>query len=257
MTISRAALFATCSMLVSTASFAGERGERATRAGAATAVAESEQPFMKSDKLALWRLHWINHMEIESGTLAQARATSEDVREYGRRLTEEHRRAENRLIELAKAKGFRLHLTEAEYRPVRDQLAKHVAHALDLTHAESGFEKEFLAHMVEDHVAAISLVKAYRERTKDREIRAHLDELLPSLEKHLEEAKSLQSQAGQERRYIRGTEPTPAPTQSDRELHHEKEGPAPQWEQEEDAENRVRPPEEAAEGIPSAPPMPF
>ena len=163
--------------------------------------------WMKNDKMFLWRVHWINHSEIQSGELAAGNAQNEEVAAYGETLMQDHQQAETRLMELAESKGIDLQLTKAEYRTVRDKLGKHMITVMDLAHEEgSDFDRMFLTHMVKDHRNAIQLANAYRSETKDEEVRAYIDEILPVLQRHEKTASQLLDQIGQERRPVRGTD---------------------------------------------------
>lgn len=175
------------------------------------ALAEDDAYFLTSDKLFLWRLHWINHAEIQSGELAHAKARTEGVQRYGAMLMRDHREAEEKLLALADDKEIVLELTKAEYQNVRDRLAQQMTGMMDMAHEDIGeFERQFLTHMRADHANAIRLVKQYRQKTKDKEIRAHLDELLPVLQKHEDEARKLLGELGGERRDVRGVDRDPA-----------------------------------------------
>lgn len=244
------AAIAVAALGFATAADAHDRSSRSTASPTlgkeqAAAAPEDDKVFLTSDKLFLWRLHWINHSEIQGGELARAKAGTEGVRRYGEMLMTDHRRAEEKLMELAEAKNIDLELTRDEYRKVRDRLSKQMTGMMDMAHEDVGeFERQFVTHMRTDHANAIRLVKEYRRKTKDKEIRSHIDELLPVLQRHEEEAKTLLDQVG-ERRDVRGVDEDPAELPEKKKTSgngHPEEGASQQEEDiEEDIERRVEP----------------
>jgi putative membrane protein len=207
---------------------------------------EGEQAFQTSDKLFLWRVHWINHQERQAGDLAKSRGKVEGVADYGTRLANDHSQNEKKLLALAKKKDIELTLKRDEYQKVRDVLAAQMTMQMDLVHEDTDtFDQEFLTHMADGHLAAIDLLRSYRGKTKDADVRAFIDETLPVLQDHHEVATTLLERARNERQDVKGKdEKKGAPSTQPREVPRTdkpEEGVDRQEGIEEDIERRTEP----------------
>jgi putative membrane protein len=122
--------------------------------------------------------------EVKLGELAQMKGQSEGVREFGEMLVEAHTKAMKKTTDLAKE----LNVTPPN-QPTAEQTQKHDALAR-LSGAE--FDRQFAAEMVKGHQEEI---KKYEEQAElgDSKVAELAEELLPTLEEHLEVAQRLQS----------------------------------------------------------------
>lgn len=229
------------------------------------ALKKGDQAFLGNDRLFLWRVHWVNHSEMQSGEMAKAKGSIEGLEEFGDMLIEDHARAELQLVELANEKDLQLQLTREEYRPVRDRLARQMTMQMDLAHEEGAeFDEQFLTHMVDEHVAAIDLLRSYRPRTKDADIRAYIDEILPVLQRHHRTAAELLDDVRNARQNVKGTddeididdidevEPRAPETQPGEEpqMDEPEEGTDRQEDLQQQATDRTRPPPHLEERYP-------
>lgn len=170
--------------------------------------AEGEAPYLQNDKLFLWRLHWINHTEIQAGDMAETQSSTEGVTGFAAALVQDHQQLETRLARLADQKRIELQLTSDEYRAVRDPLARKMTSAMDLGHLSGAeFDRRFLAQTADAHLAAIDLMRSYRGKTNDDDIRAFIDENLPAVQEHHRVAEALLASTRSDRQNVRGTEP--------------------------------------------------
>jgi putative membrane protein len=123
--------------------------------------------------------------EVELGTLATQNAGSADVKAFGQRMIDDHGKANGELEQLAAKKGVSLPQTlSKKHQSIRDKLAKLNA---------AKFDKAYMKDMVKDHEED---VKAFRKQAKegsDPDIKAFAAKTLPTLESHLEMAKSTYS----------------------------------------------------------------
>lgn len=194
-------------LVASLPAYAHDRSGRSTPVvPLAPATDEGENPYLESDKLFLWRLHWINHMEIQSGEMAKTRGSA-DVAALASTLAQDHRRLENSLLQLASRKRLELELTSEEYRRVREPLARQMTAAMDLAHEKGdAFDGAYLTRTADEHLAAIHLMRTYWGRTNDDDIRAFIDRTLPTLQRHHRIAEELLAKTREERQFVRGTE---------------------------------------------------
>jgi putative membrane protein len=124
-------------------------------------------------------------MEVQLGELAQKNASAESVKNYGSMLAKDHSKANDELKSIAAAKNIAVPASLS---------ADHASHLQEMT-AKTGkdFDKAYIDMMVEDHGKAIDLFTKQSNDNSDAELQAFAKKTLPTLKKHLEEAKKLQS----------------------------------------------------------------
>lgn len=205
-----AAAFSLATLLLATPGLAHDRPTKATAVPAPNlpshhATTTGEDAFLENDKLFLWRVHWINHAEIQAGELAKANGKAEELVTFGKSLIADHRKAENAVGLLAKKKNLTLELTHDEYQRVRDDLSEQMTLQMDLAHERgAGFDREFLDHMASGHRDAVAFLNAYREKTQDPDIRAFIDETLPVIKEHQRTANVLLDRKNGDRQDVKG-----------------------------------------------------
>lgn len=121
--------------------------------------------------------------EVEMGRLAVQKGASEDVRQFGRRMIDDHTRANEELMRIASTKGM---------QPPAALDAKHQA-AMRKMSALSGerFDREYAKMMVGDHRKAVGEFQKEADRGADAEIKAFAAAQLPALQEHLRMAQRL------------------------------------------------------------------
>jgi putative membrane protein len=130
--------------------------------------------------------------EIVLGQLAQLRAGSDSVREYGRALATDHAAGKVQALALATKIGL----------VPPDAPSKEAAKEKDKVDKMEGaeFDREFVSYMVKDHEHDI---REYEEETMakdaDPEIVAYANMMLPKLRQHLDMAKNLEKQVKSEK----------------------------------------------------------
>lgn len=121
--------------------------------------------------------------EIELGTLAEQRGGSAAVKAFGRRMVEDHSKANAQLTALASQEGVTLPVTlSARHQALRDQLVK-------LSGVE--FDRAYMAAMVEDHDHDVAAFRRAAESVPDPDVKAFATNMLPTLEAHRAEARRI------------------------------------------------------------------
>jgi putative membrane protein len=157
---------------------------------------------LPDDPMTLEQLHHINQTEVTLGEMTEQKATSSAVREYGERLVEDHRAADQRMMELAKQKGYRLGRAEPGNDLQRRLNAAQMATKSKLSALQGRlYEQQFLASQVAGHDHSIALVMAGRQRYP--ELAPMLDALLPTLKQHRDRAYQLLGQVEPQQRQAR------------------------------------------------------
>jgi putative membrane protein len=124
--------------------------------------------------------------EVQLGKLAADKASNDQVKQFGQRMVDDHSKANDQLKQLATSKGVNLP-TELDRSAQRemDKLQK-------LSGAD--FDREYMNHMVSDHKKDIGEFKS-AAKSKDADVKQFASSTLPTLEQHLDLAKSAEQAA--------------------------------------------------------------
>ncbi|MGH9502825.1 MAG: DUF4142 domain-containing protein [Terriglobales bacterium] len=120
--------------------------------------------------------------EVELGRLAEKKAGSEDVKQFGERMVRDHSKANDQLKQIASSKGIALpqHIS-AKYKTTEERLSQ-------LSGSE--FDRAYMADMVKDHKADIAAFRHESSSGSDAEVKGFASETLPTLKDHLKAAES-------------------------------------------------------------------
>jgi putative membrane protein len=153
---------------------AGGDTAAATKEGAA--LARSDRKFIEAAAMG-------GMAEVELGKLAQQKGSSEQVKQFGTRMVEDHGKANDELKQLAQIKGISVPAApDKSHAREIDKLNK-------LSGAE--FDRQYMAHMLSDHRKDVSEFKKASEGAKDSDVKAFAGKTLPTLQEHLKLAQSL------------------------------------------------------------------
>ena len=121
--------------------------------------------------------------EVELGKLAQQKAASNLVKQFGGRMVTDHGQANDELKQIAESKGVTL--------PSEPDLSKRKEFDKLASLSGAAFDREYMAHMLEDHRKDVAEFRQASESAKDGEVRAFASKTLPTLEDHLKQAQSV------------------------------------------------------------------
>jgi putative membrane protein len=138
----------------------------------------------ESDNSFLAEAATINMEEIELGKLAQTKAASKDVKDFGKMMVDGHTKSLNELKDLASKKGISLPQDVSEKgKATKDELMKADA---------KSFDKQYISKMVDGHRDAISKFESARDNSADADVKAWATKTLPDLQMHLDHAQMVQ-----------------------------------------------------------------
>jgi putative membrane protein len=154
-------------------------------AGSAVAQDKAGAPDKQGQKFLTEAIQG-NLAEVEMGKLAQKNGQSDGVKSFGKTLETDHGDALKKASALASAGGM-TPPTEpnAKQKADYDKMAK-------MSGAQ--FDREFAKHMVADHKKDIAAYQKASKKSDD--VGKYAKESLPVLQKHLQEAQSLNSGRG-------------------------------------------------------------
>lgn len=126
-------------------------------------------------------------MEIEIGKLAASKGTHAEVKSFGNMLVADHTKSANQMKPFAEKLGVALPTAITEkgrerYNKLNDQKPG------------KDFDQKFADMMVEDHEDAVKKMQKASENGNDPEVKAWAASMVPTLQAHLEHAKTLKDQ---------------------------------------------------------------
>jgi putative membrane protein len=150
-------------------------------------VASSLTPFLlfaaalgKQDANFLKQVVRSGRMEVQMGQVAVQKGHNDAVKAFGKRMFDEHSKADVELTALAEKKGLQLPPKDAA---IKTEEAKSVG--------EAGFDKVYLRDMIADHQDAIKLFQKEISSGSDPEIKKWASDTLPTIEEHLKQAQTI------------------------------------------------------------------
>lgn len=149
----------------------------------ASTISSSDRKFM--DKAAQGGM-----AEVKLGELATQKAQSDQVKQFGQRMVDDHSKADDQLKQLASTKGVTLPTTvDKSTQKEYDKLSK-------LSGSE--FDREYMKNMVSDHKKDIGDFKSEASKAKDADVKQFASSTLPTLQEHLQLAQAAQQTAKNE-----------------------------------------------------------
>lgn len=116
--------------------------------------------------------------EVELGRLAAQKGASDEVRQFGQRMVDDHSKANNDLMQVASGKGMTLPTA----------LGPKMQADMRKLSALSGekFDKEYVKMMVKDHKKDVSEFQKEANGGMDADIKSFASRTLPTLQEHLQ-----------------------------------------------------------------------
>jgi putative membrane protein len=125
-----------------------------------------------------------NNAEIKFGQAAQSMGSTDAVRDFGKMLVEDHTKANDQATQIAQAMNVPI---PNGVKP--DDMA---AYNMATSMSGAGFDKDFADAMAKGHQKAIDMFKQEAGSGDPAQVTDFAKQTLPTLQKHLETAQSLQ-----------------------------------------------------------------
>lgn len=156
-------------------------------AGTGLALAQSPRGALSdADRKFVMEAAEGGQMEVELGQLAQQKASSDAVKQFGQRMATDHAKAGQELAQLAAGKGVELAKQPARKTQMeKDRLSKSTG---------ATFDREYVQMMVKDHEQDVAAFKRESRQAQDPDLKAWAARTLPTLEDHLKSIKQIESQ---------------------------------------------------------------
>jgi putative membrane protein len=121
--------------------------------------------------------------EVELGHVAAQLGTSDAVKQFGQRMVDDHSKANSELMTLASSKGITLPTA------LDEKHQKEVTKLQAMKGAE--FDRAYSKMMLSDHMKDVSEFEKQSTKGTDPDLKAFASKTLPTLQEHLQMAKSL------------------------------------------------------------------
>jgi putative membrane protein len=124
--------------------------------------------------------------EVETGKLAQQKASNADVKDFGRRMAEDHGKANAKLTQWAQSKNVPMPAA------LDDAHQKKQAQLQALSGV--AFDRAYIAGQIDDHQKTAKLMEDQIKSGRDAKLKAIASETLPVVRHHLQIVQGLSSQ---------------------------------------------------------------
>ena len=126
--------------------------------------------------------------EVELGKLATEKASSDDVKQFGQKMVDDHSKANDQLKQLASQKSM----------DVPSDLAPKDKAEVDRLSKLSGpaFDRAYMKHMVMDHTKDATEFKKEATSGSDQDIKGFASNTLTTIQDHLKMAKDINAKLG-------------------------------------------------------------
>lgn len=126
--------------------------------------------------------------EVELGKLATEKASSDDVKQFGQRMVDDHSKANDQLKQIASQKSMEVPSDlSAKDKATKDRLSKLSGPA---------FDRAYMKHMVTDHTKDVAEFKKATNTVSDQDIKGFASNTLTTIEDHLKMAKDINAKVG-------------------------------------------------------------
>lgn len=124
-----------------------------------------------------------NMMEAHAGQMAEAQASSESVKDFGKTLEQDHTKAYNELAAVADKAG------ESIPKGINVSHDKPMEQLMHLK--GKAFDRSFVRHEIQDHQKTIAAFEREAKQGQNPDLMSYAQQSLPVLQKHLQMAQML------------------------------------------------------------------
>ncbi len=152
---------------------------------AAPAVfAQSKEGKMAQDDRKYFReMAQANLAEVETGKVAQSKASSDEVKQFAQHMVQDHGKMLDEQKSMARTKGV-----QVPGQPKKEhQAALKKLQGLD----GAKFDQAYMSQMVKDHEKTLKTVQDAAKNAKDPQVKSMAAKAAPDIEKHLQMARQI------------------------------------------------------------------
>jgi putative membrane protein len=180
-------LFSMISMAQSSGSAAGQEGMQQGQEGSMSQSQNSEKQSagmtMPADQRFVRDAAEGGMAEVELGKLAAEKGSSQDVKNFGQRMVDDHSKANDQLKQIASNEGVTLpEKLDAKDRALKTRLSRL---------SGENFDRVYMENMVRDHKKDVADFQKESTSGSDPAVKQFASQTLPTLQQHLQQAESI------------------------------------------------------------------
>ncbi len=142
----------------------------------------------KADRMFIHKAAEGGMAEVQLGQLAEQRASSQAVKDFGQRMVTDHGKADQKLDSLASSDGVTVPTTlDAKDQALYDRLSGL---------SGSAFDRAYMRAMVNDHMQDVAEFQRESAAAQNPAVRSFVSNTLPTLQDHLHLAKKVRRDMG-------------------------------------------------------------
>jgi putative membrane protein len=127
-------------------------------------------------------------LEVQLGKLAVEKASSQQVKDFGKRIERDHTKVNTELKQLASTKNVQIPTElEGKEKSTYERLSKL---------SGDRFDREYMQRMIDDHKEDVSAFQKQADKGDNADVKSFAAKTLPTLKEHLELAQSTGQQVG-------------------------------------------------------------
>lgn len=154
----------------------------------AVAADKAGSPVAKDDRNFIMEAAQGGMMEVQMGKLAQQNGQSDAVKQFGKRLEDDHAKANQELTGIAQKLGV---------TPPAQLDKKHLGKVDKMRKVKApDFDRQFAKMMVDDHEHDVKAFRKQADKGKNAELKQFAGQAVPTLEEHLKMARDLAGSTG-------------------------------------------------------------
>jgi len=132
-----------------------------------------------------------DQFEIEAGKIAVQRAQKTEVRQFGQMMVTDHTKAASKFTMAVEKSGLKPAVTglDTDHLNMLEQLR---------TASTSAFDRTYVTMQIQAHEKALGLHQGYAQAGDKTQLKAAASEMVPIIQHHLQELRSISAQLGGE-----------------------------------------------------------
>lgn len=159
------------------------KSAKSSSSQASPSDASSSGQLSQSDKTFVMKAAQGGLAEVQLGQLATQNAQSDEVKQFGQRMVDDHTKANDQLKQVAQQKGVAIPTDlSAKDKAEKDRLSKLKGEQ---------FDKAYMKHMVMDHKKDVAEFQKESTSGKDNDVKNFASQTLPTLQDHLKQAEQV------------------------------------------------------------------
>jgi putative membrane protein len=156
--------------------------------GFTATVSAADNELASSDKKFITEAAQGGLLEVKLGELASKNGTDQSVKDFGQQMVTDHTKANEQLMTVAKSKNVDVPAElDSKGQKMVDKMSK-------LSGAD--FDKAYMKDMVKDHEKDVKEFKKEAKDGKDADVKKFAEDTVPTLEHHLEMARTTAEKVG-------------------------------------------------------------